>query len=59
MDKGVQLAAKIKKNSGPKLKDFKEALESYNTEIQDLKQQVEEFAYSFDTVGYEKPVARG
>ncbi|EME27949.1 glycine/serine hydroxymethyltransferase [Galdieria sulphuraria] len=55
VDAGVLLAAKVKKNSGPKLKDFKEALENYSNEIENLKQQVEEFAYSFDTVGYTKP----
>jgi hypothetical protein len=49
------LASKIKKNSGPKLKDFKDALQNYSSEIDALKQQVEEFAYSFDTVGYPKP----
>ncbi|KAK4525910.1 hypothetical protein GAYE_SCF18G3819 [Galdieria yellowstonensis] len=55
VDKGVALAANIKKNSGPKLKDFKDALQNYSSEIDALKQQVEEFAYSFDTVGYPKP----
>eukprot|EP00871_Galdieria_phlegrea_P001576 jgi/Galph1/2419/GphlegSOOS_G1100.1 len=55
VDRGVQLAAEIKKNSGPKLKDFKESIDKYNSTINELKQQVEQFSSSFETVGYDRP----
>jgi len=54
-DRSVKIAQAIKKETGPKIKDFKEALKSgpgkYG-EITKLKEDVVAFAKKFPTVGF-------
>lgn len=56
IDRGIKLALKIKKVSGPSLKEYKEAV-AQNEEIQplikNLRNEVEEFAQTFFMPGYE------
>ncbi|GAQ87535.1 SERINE HYDROXYMETHYLTRANSFERASE [Klebsormidium nitens] len=55
-DKAVKIAVKVKKEVGGKLKDFREAVEKdpYKSDIDSLRQEVEEFAKQFPTIGFEK-----
>jgi glycine hydroxymethyltransferase len=57
--KGVEIAKQLKEQSGPKLKDFRALLEKGVPQpIEDLKMEVEEFAKSFPTIGFEKASMR-
>lgn len=57
--RGVQITQDLKKQHGPKLKDFKAYLESnVPQEIADLKEEVENFAKQFPTIGFEKASMR-
>lgn len=59
VDRGVKIAAEIKASSGPKLKDFREALEKEEpAALGKLRHDVEEFAKQFPTVGFEKAQMR-
>lgn len=56
VDRGIQLALKVKKLAGPSLKEFKEELAN-NAEVQSellaLKQEVEDFADKFYMPGFD------
>lgn len=53
------IAQKLKKEHGPKLKDFKAYLEdNVPDEIAQLRSDVEEFAKEFPTIGFEKATMR-
>ena len=53
VDRAVKISADIKSKSGPKLKDFRAALEENDyPEIAQLKSEVEVFASSFPTIGF-------
>ena len=56
--KGIEIAKKLKETHGPKLKDFREALADAPRgkfpEIDALKDEVEAFASTFPTVGFDK-----
>ncbi len=55
----MQIAVDVKKASGPKLKDFREALESSTPPaLVTLREEVEEFAKQFPTVGFERATMR-
>ena len=57
--RGVIITQKLKKEHGPKLKDFKAYLEdNVPDEIAQLKSDVEEFAKEFPTIGFEKATMR-
>ncbi|EFN51000.1 serine hydroxymethyltransferase [Chlorella variabilis] len=59
VDRAVQIAADLKKSSGPKLKDFREALEKEEpVALGALRREVEDFAKQFPTVGFEKATMR-
>lgn len=59
VDRGVKIAKQLKDESGPKLKDFRAALEKGTPQsIADLKADVEAFAKQFPTVGFEKATMR-
>ncbi len=61
VDRAVQIAVAIKaKVAGKKLQDFKDHLEKSGElpEIKKLREDVEAFATSFPTVGYDKGEAR-
>lgn len=59
VDRGVIIAQKLKKEHGPKLKDFKAYLEdNVPDEIAQLRSDVEEFAKEFPTIGFEKATMR-
>ncbi|KAI8114444.1 hypothetical protein M9434_002568 [Picochlorum sp. BPE23] len=59
VDRAVGIAASIKKETGPKLKDFREYLaENEDSRITQLREQVEDFAKQFPTVGFEKASMR-
>jgi glycine hydroxymethyltransferase len=51
-------AVDIKGKTGPKLKDFKEAVANSTPEINALKDDVEAFAKQFPTIGFEKATMR-
>jgi len=48
----VDIAAEVQKESGPKLVDFRKALAEKPPKLVALKQEVEDFASRFDTVGF-------
>ena len=53
--RGVGIAQSLKKETGSKLKDFKEYVEKNDVkELTALKEEVEEFAKQFPTIGFEK-----
>jgi len=53
--RGIEITKAIKATTGPKLKDFREALDTQTfPEIEALKKEVEEFAAKFPTIGFEK-----
>ena len=59
MCRGVQISQDLKKKHGPKLKDFKAYLETnVPPEITELKDDVENFAKQFPTIGFEKAAMR-
>ena len=54
-DRSVQIAIDIKNETGPKMKDFRDALANgpgKYTAITDLKNDVKQFASSFPTIGF-------
>lgn len=54
-DRAVKIAQEIKKETGPKIKDFKEALREgpgKHQALVDLKKDVVAFAQKFPTVGF-------
>mmetsp|Transcript_32180 Transcript_32180/g.44634 ORF Transcript_32180/g.44634 Transcript_32180/m.44634 type:complete len:522 (+) Transcript_32180:111-1676(+) len=54
-DEAVKIAVMIKEKSGPKLKDFRTAVDTQEwSEITALKNKVESFAKNFPTIGFEK-----
>eukprot|EP00475_Leptophrys_vorax_P042798 TRINITY_DN8066_c0_g1_i1.p1 TRINITY_DN8066_c0_g1~~TRINITY_DN8066_c0_g1_i1.p1 ORF type:complete len:531 (+),score=29.57 TRINITY_DN8066_c0_g1_i1:84-1676(+) len=60
-DEAVKIAVKAKELSGPKLKDFRTAVESdpqVTAAIAALKARVEEYAKQFPTIGFEKGTMR-
>jgi glycine hydroxymethyltransferase len=57
--RGVGIAQAVKKQTGPKLKDFKEYLEKETpAELVALREDVEEFSKQFPTIGFEKASMR-
>lgn len=57
--RGVHIAKELKDQSGPKLKDFRALLDAgVPQSITDLKNDVEEFAKNFPTIGFEKASMR-
>jgi len=53
--KGIEITRAIKSKMGPKLKDFRQALDTQSfPEIDALKAEVEAFASKFPTIGFEK-----
>ena len=53
--RAVELTKKLKAQHGPKLKDFKAALEStVPPELEELRSEVETFAMRFPTIGFER-----
>ena len=60
VDKAVEIAVDLRKQTGPKLKDFREALDKGAAEkpIAALRGEVEAFAKQFPTVGFEKATMR-
>jgi glycine hydroxymethyltransferase len=56
-DRAVGIAVKVKKSTGNKLKDFRNAVDTdpeVQAEIGKLRHEVEEFAKQFPTIGFEK-----
>jgi len=60
VDRAVGIAVDLRKQAGPKLKDFRDALEKGVAagEIAALRADVEAFAKQFPTVGFEKATMR-
>lgn len=59
VDRGVQISQELKKQHGPKLKDFKAYLATNEPpEVAELKKDVENFAKQFPTIGFEKAAMR-
>uniref|UniRef100_A0A7S0RZ78 Serine hydroxymethyltransferase n=1 Tax=Chlamydomonas leiostraca TaxID=1034604 RepID=A0A7S0RZ78_9CHLO len=59
VDRAVNIAVAVKKASGPKLKDFREALaKEIPSELKALKADVEAYATRFPTIGFEKGAMR-
>ena len=55
VDEAVGIAQMIREKSGPKLKDFRAAVDGQKwAEIDALKAKVEAFAKNFPTIGFEK-----
>ena len=56
----MAIAIDLKEKSGTKLKDFRGYLEEHGIpdEIYDLKQEVEAYASTFPTIGFEKSTMR-
>jgi len=50
--RAVEIGIDVQKQTGPKLKDWKKALETPPADLLALKQDVESFASGFDTVGF-------
>lgn len=54
IDRGVQITAVLKDRIGGKIKDFRDVIgKDTPSEIMDLRKDVEEFATSFEPVGYD------
>jgi len=59
VDRAVNITVDLKKQTGPKLKDFRAYLESETPPaIAELREDVEEFAKQFPTIGFEKASMR-
>lgn len=59
IDRGVKIAAALQSKAGSKVKDFKEYLEKEKpAEVDQLRQDVEEYAKRFPTIGFEKSSMR-
>lgn len=57
--RGVELAGEFAKEHGPKLKDFKAGVaEAAPSSLLELREEVEEFAKQFPTIGFEKATMR-
>lgn len=58
--RAVTIAIDLKEKSGTKLKDFRAYLEEHGIpqEVTDLKNEVEEYASTFPTIGFEKSTMR-
>lgn len=57
--RGVELAGELSKEHGPKLKDFKAGVtEAAPSGVLELREEVEEFAKQFPTIGFEKATMR-
>lgn len=58
--RAVAIAIDLKEKSGSKLKDFRAYLQDNGVpdEITDLKQEVESYASTFPTIGFEKSTMR-
>merc|ERR1719183_2432813 len=55
VDEAVQITQMIREKTGPKLKDFRNAVDTQQwPEIDALKAKVEAFAKNFPTIGFEK-----
>jgi len=52
LHEALEIAVKLQDKSGPKLKDFLPLLEN-NSEIEDLKKRVHEFASKFPMPGFD------
>lgn len=53
--RAVQIAVDLKQKTGPKLKDFRAALEAdVPADIAKLREEVESYAQTFPTIGFEK-----
>jgi len=58
-DEAVQITQKIRETTGPKLKDFRSAVDTQTfPEIEALRKKVEDFAKCFPTIGFEKSTMR-
>ena len=54
VDRAIKIAIDLKAKHGPKLKDFKAALDTHEfPEITQLRTEVEDFAKQFPTIGFE------
>lgn len=59
VDRAVTITQDLKKQTGPKLKDFREHLDkNAPPEIEELGKDVVGFATAFPTVGFEKSTMR-
>lgn len=59
VDRAVQITSEIKAKTGPKLKDFRAYVNSETPDnLAALREEVEEFAKQFPTVGFEKASMR-
>ena len=59
VDRAVQIAVKVKEQSGNKLKDFRTFVDTQPIpELAALKREVEEYAKQFPTIGFEKATMR-
>lgn len=59
VNRGVEITQELKERFGPKLKDFKAALENETPpEIIALREEVEEFSKQFPSIGFEKSEMR-
>ena len=56
----MSIAIDLKEKSGTKLKDFRAYLEEHGVpqEVEALKNEVEEYASTFPTIGFEKSSMR-
>jgi len=59
VDRAVQIAQKVQAEAGPKRKDFMDKLEQGVPELAALKEDVENFAASFPTIGFDKQELTG
>lgn len=59
VDRAVQIAQKVQSEAGPKRKDFMDKLEQGVPELDALKADVESFAASFPTIGFDKQELTG
>merc|ERR1719324_1587359 len=54
VDRAVQIAQKVNSEAGPKRKDFMDKLDAGIPELTQLRTDVEDFAASFPTIGFDK-----
>ncbi len=58
-NRAVELTKELKAKHGPKLKDFRAALDAaVPADVLALKQEVEQFAMQFPAIGFEKATMR-
>jgi glycine hydroxymethyltransferase len=59
VDRAVKIAVDVKSKSGPKLKDFRNMLDTQEIpEITQLRKEVEDFAGAFPTIGFSEATMR-